>query len=472
MAIKFTSILRDLILENARFQALSDKYLKPKDKTKKGIMPFENLIAIIAADPTTRLPEDKFVNIETDDRGNIKIDTNISQNDMDRVKIGKWTNWILQNFVTPKLPADHPLNIVDPQSGQYKSAMKEYQSNFFENLYKITGDLKKFEKHKNRIPQEFRDINKLTPDTLYDQVKDFSLEKTKATADEKKEASSTYQHPGAEEVKRFGNWTVVKISNTGQLGKDAACFYGGYYLEPQKGETRWCTSSPGLTWFDRYIKDGPLYVVIPNSPTKFTGSMDVGEKSGLPALRYQFHFPSNQYMDPADRQIDLVDFLKKQEPDLKEYFKPQFMQGLSSKEGTKVSVNYPSDSASKFIALYGFPEFFETLPSNIQRLEFTKKGGEPFDLPLPESLGRFKDLSAIHLVGCLSEVPQSICSLTKLQFLSIPDNPNLKQLPDCLADLESLTVINVKGSNPERVIGERLKERDKTDENFHIFPQQ
>ena len=457
MAIKFTSILRDLIIESSRFQVIYDKYVKPNKETRKGMMPFHVLFEIIAADPTSRVPEGMEA-------------INAKPEDMEKVKIGKYTQWILKNFTTPNIDLDS--GVTDPNSPAVKQAIKEYQALFLEDLYKVTGDLMKFERFKKQLPQEYRDINKLTPETLYDQVKDFSLEKTKATADEKKEASSTYQHPGAEEVKRFGNWTVVKISNTGQLGKDAACFYGGYYLEPQKGETRWCTSSPCLTWFDRYIKDGPLYVVIPNSPTKFTGSMDVGEKSGLPALRYQFHFPSNQYMDPADRQIELVDFLKKQEPDLKDYFKPQFMQGLSSKEGTKVSVNYPSDSASKFIALYGFPEFFETLPSNIQRLEFTKKGGEPFDLPLPESLGRFKDLSAIHLVGCLSEVPQSICSLTKLQFLSIPDNPNLKQLPDCLADLESLTVINVKGSNPERVIGERLKERDKTDENFHIFPQQ
>ena len=46
----------------------------------------------------------------------------------------------------------------------------------------------KFERFKNRLPQEYRDINKLTPDTLYDQVKDFSLEKTKASKEEKKEA--------------------------------------------------------------------------------------------------------------------------------------------------------------------------------------------------------------------------------------------------------------------------------------------
>ncbi len=456
MAIKFTSILRDLIIESSRFQVLFDKYVKPNKETRKGMMPFPILFDIIAADPTSRIPEGMEA-------------INAKPEDMEKVKIGKYTQWLLKNFTSPKI--DLESGITDPNSPAVKQAIKEYQALFLEDLYKVTGDLMKFERFKNRLPQEYRDINKLTPETLYDQVKDFSLEKTKATAEEKKEASTTYQHPGAEEVKRFNNWTVVKISDTGQLGKDAACFYGGYYLEPQRGETRWCTSSPGLTWFDRYIKDGPLYVVIPNSPTKFTGSMDVGEKSGLPALRYQFHFPSNQYMDPADRQIDLVAFLKGTEDDLREYFKPQFMKGLASKEGTKVSVNYPGDSASKFIALYGFPEFFETLPSNIQRLEFTKKGGEPFNLPIPESLGDFKDLSAIHLVGCVSELPQSICNLKKLQFLSIPDNPDLKELPECLADLQSLTVINVKGSAPERVIGERLRQRDKDDENFHIFPQ-
>jgi hypothetical protein len=455
MAIRFTNLLRDLIIESSRFQVIYDKYVKPKKGERKGSMPFETLFAIIAADPTTRIPE------------GMDIDS-ARPEDMEKVKIGKYTQWILKNYATPNINLES--GITDPNSPAVKQAIKQYQDLFMEDLYKVTGDLMKFERYKNRLPQEYRDINKLTPETLYDQVKDFSLEKTKATADEKKEASKTYSHPGTESVEKFSEWTVVKISDTGQLGKDAACFYGGYYLEPQKGETRWCTSSPGLTWFDRYIKDGPLYVVIPNSPRKFTGSMDIGEKSGLPAYRLQFHFPSNQFMTPDDRNIDLVDFLNKQEPALKDYFKPEFMKGLASKEGTKVSVNYPGDSASKFIALYGFEEFFEQLPSNIQRLEFTKKGGEPFDKKIPESLGRFKDLSAIHLVGCVSELPKSICDLPKLQFLSLPDNPGLQSLPECLANLQNLTVINVKGSNPERVIGDNLKQRAQTDENFHIFP--
>ena len=454
MAIKFTNILRDLIIESSRFQVLFDKYVKPNKETRKGMMPLSILFEIIAADPTSRVPEGMTAQ-------------SAKPEDMEKVKIGKYTQWILKNFTSPKIESDS--GISDPNSPAAKQALKEYQELFLEDLYKVTGDLMKFERFKSRLPQEARDINKLTTETLYDYVKDFSLEKTKATKDEKVEASRTYQHPGADIVYRGSEWTVARISDTGQLGKDAACFYGGNYLEPQRGETRWCTSSPGLTWFDRYIKDGPLYVVIPNSPRKFTGSMDLGEKSGLPAYRIQFHFPSNQFMTPDDRNIDLVEFLNQQEPGLKEYFKPEFMSGLASKGGTKVSVNYPSDSASKFIALYGFEEFFETLPENIERLEFVKKGGADISLNIPESIGKFKNLTALHLVGCVSKFPESICNLDKLQFLSLPDNPGLQMLPSCLANLTKLTVINLKNSNASSVVPDSLKQKIDQDDNFHLF---
>jgi hypothetical protein len=454
MAIRFTNILRDLIIESSRFQVIYDKYVKPKKGERVGSLPFETLFAIIAADPTSRIPEGM-----TSDNANPQ--------DMEKVKIGKYTQWLLKTYATPSMQL---IGIDDPNDPAVKGAIKRYQEMFMEDLYKVTGDLMKYEKFKNRLPQEYRDINKMSPETLYDQVKDFSLEKTKATKEEKAEASTTYKHPGADIVYRGSNWTVARISDTGQIGKDAACFYGGYYLEPSRGETRWCTSSPGLTWFDRYIKDGPLYVVIPNSPQKFTGSMDTGEKSGLPAYRYQFHFPSNQYMDPADRQINLIEFLNSQESGLKEFFKPEFMKGITTSDGKKIAVNYPDDSASKFIALYGFEEFFDSLPEDIIRLEFTKKGKDSFELPIPESLGRFQQLTSLHLVGCVSKIPESICNLKKLQFLSLPDNPNMEILPSCLADLPNLNLVNLSRSNPEKTLPDSLKQRQETDEDFHVFP--
>ena len=289
MSLRFTNLLRDLIVESSRFQVLFDKFVKPKERGQRGIMPFETLFALIAADPTSKIPD------------GMDID-NAKPEQMEKVKIGKYAQWLIKNFVTPKLESDHPLMVLDPQSGQYKAALKQFQDLFMEDLYKVTTNLQKFERFKNRLSQEFRDINKLTPETLYDQVKDFSLEKTKATAAEKKEASQTFAHPGAEIVYRGQDWTVAKISDTGQLGKDAACFYGGSHNEARRGETNWCTSSPGYSWFERYIAKGPLYVVIPNTPKTFkTYGKETGEVSGLPANRYQFHFPDNQFMDADDR---------------------------------------------------------------------------------------------------------------------------------------------------------------------------
>jgi hypothetical protein len=455
MAIRFTSILKDLIIESSRFQVLFDKFVKPKEKGQRGFMPFETLFALIVADPTTKVPE------------GMDID-NVKPDQMEKVKIGKYAQWLIKNFITPKLPADHPLMISDPQSSQYKQALTQFQALFMEDLYKVTINLQKYERFKNRLAQEYRDINKLSIETLQDQVKDFSLEKTKATADEKKEASVTYAHPGANIVYRGQDWTVAKISDKGPLGKEAACFYGGSHNEGRRGETTWCTSSPGLSWFDRYIGRGPLYVVIPNKARSFKSyGKETGEVSGLPADRYQFHFPDNQYMDADDRPINLIDFLNTNEEGLKQFFKPEFMKSLTAKEGKKVTVNYPDDSSSKFIALYGFDEFFEKLPETIQRLEFVVKSGSKINLNIPASIGNFRELTAIHFVGCVASMPESMCNLQKLQFLSLPDNPNLQKLPECIGSLPRLSVINIKGSN-KNAIPESLQARVDTDE-VHLF---
>ena len=163
----------------------------------------------------------------------------------------------------------------------------------------------------------------------------------------------------------------------------------------------------------------------------------------------------------------MVDFLNTNEEGMKEYFKPQFMKGLTANEGKKVTVNYPGDSSSKFIALYGFDEFFETLPETIQRLEFIAKSGSKLDLNIPASIGNFRELTAIHLVGCVASIPDSICNLQKLQFLSLPENPNLQRLPECIGSMPRLSVVNIKGSN-QNAIPVSLQARVDTDE-VHLF---
>jgi hypothetical protein len=297
-----------------------------------------------------------------------------------------------------------------------------------------------------------REIQNLTPSSLYELVKDFSLEKTKASKEEKQQASETYQHPGGEIIYRGNNWTVAKITDAGALGKDAACFYGGYYLEPSKGETRWCTSSPGLDWFTRYIKDGPLYVVIPNN---WSGKR--GEKSGLPAERYQFHFPSNQFMDTADHQIDLVGFLNGQGSELKQVFKPEFAKGLTL-GGEKLNIDsFTHGAVGKFIALYGLDDLIKSLPATLEEFMIANKDEKvKIDIKIPKEISRFKNLRMLFFDNCISEVPEEVCELPLLRFLAVINCPNVKTVPECLFDSPNFYFLNIKGSNnikvPEKIL--------------------
>ena len=71
---------------------------------------------------------------------------------------------------------------------------------------------------------------------------------------EKEIAKSTYEHPGGNVDFRGSDWTIVKITDSSKLGQDAACFYGGYHLSSEKGESNWCTSTPGYSGnFYNYI---------------------------------------------------------------------------------------------------------------------------------------------------------------------------------------------------------------------------
>jgi hypothetical protein len=442
--MKFSNIIRNVILEQGRYEILLKTYTTPKktgDKVKPAKMKVETLDKLVKADPTTRLDGNKIK------------------------KAGEYASWIVKQYLSLQ-PED-----VEYGSPQFERALKQKQELFFEDLYKTTEDLKKFDRFKGRLPQEMRDINSLNIDSLFYAVREFSLEKTKASKEEKKQAATTYEHPGGEVIFRGQEWTVVKINNTGQIGKDAACFYGGYHELSNKGETNWCTSSPGLDYFNGYIKEGPLYTIIPNKEMSYYNPDIIrGEKSGLPALRYQFHFPSNQFKNPDNRDIDVVKFLN-ENPELKEIFKPEFMKGISKSDGTSVSVEYPKDSASKFIALYGFDEFFESLPENISNFSFTKVGGNNltnFALKVPSTIGKFKNLNVLHLDNVVQELPKEIGDLKSLMFLSLPNNEHLKSLPKEIANLPNLQIINLKGSNPNVQIPKEI-ENAVNDEDRNIL---
>lgn len=433
--MRFTNLLKSIILEaQEKIDFLIDTYAKSKKKKdgsiKKAKLTPKELSILVAADPETNLH-------------NIEIPTS-DLKELAKVKAGPYSPWIIKRYLELNQNTEIPYG----ESG-YERELKTLKDRFMEDLYKITEDLKKFDRFKSRIPQELRDINKLSPEKLYDIVKDFDITIATTTKAERKSAPV---HPGGKLVFDSPNLRVVEITDKGKLGKEAACFYGG-----NQQETRWCTSAPGLSHFDYYIGKGPLYVVFdPSDP-------NVSPTTGLPVERYQLSFETDQFMDRHDHSIDIIEKLNGPWKELKQVFKPKFARGLTT-GGTKLTIdNFKHGNVGKFVALYGLDDLFESLPDTLDEIAISQKSdkGQNIDIKIPASIRRFKNMEVILLDNCISSLPDEICELKELKFLSLLNNPNLKELPDCLNNLKNLAFIALTGS-PNVRIPEWLKKRGKT----------
>jgi hypothetical protein len=426
--MKFTPLLKSIILEQSRFEVLYDALTQPsvdkQGKKQKPRLTKQELNALVQADPTTRLND---VDLE-----------NMSKDDYKKLKAGKYVQWLIKQYLTLKTERQ-------PGENGYDRELANVKATFMEDLYKVTDDLKKFERFKSKIKGE-KDINKLTADQLYDAVKDFDLTLATTTKSERKSAEV---HPGSKMVYDGPNWRVIEIEDKGPVGKEAACFYGG-----NNQETRWCTSTPGTDqWFNRYIKDGPLYVLFNPNDT------DVSPTTGLPKNRYQFHFPSNQFMDKDDRQQDLVQLLTGPMKELKDFFKPEFAKGLTVGGEKLVIDSFTHGAVGKFIALYGLDDLIGNLPPTLKEFQIQNKDNKSdIIINIPEEIGRFKDLNMIMLDNCVASIPDSVCGLQKLKFLALINNQKLTSIPECVSNLPSLLFLNLKGS-PNVEVPNAIKEK-------------
>ena len=425
--MKFTNVLKKIILEQSRLEVLMDKFVLPKkDKegqTKKAPLTKDEFFELIQADPGTKL---KDVNLDR-----------ASKEELSRVKVGGYTPWLIKkylNVTTERQPGDQG----------YEAEVKQMKERFIEDLYKVKEDLRKFDRFKHKLPLELRNIDNLTPESLYDAVKDFDLTLATTTKAERKSAPV---HPGAKLVFDGPTWRVIEIENKGPVGKEAACFYGG-----NNKETRWCTSTPGTdTWFNRYINKGPLYVLYRPSDT------DVAPETGLQKERYQFHFPDNQFMDKDDRQQDLVKLLNGPMKELKDFFKPEFAKGLTTGGEKLVIDSFSHGAVGKFIGLYGIDDLMTQLPDTLKEIQIQNRDNNGVLINIPEEIGRFQNLGMIMFDNCIDRIPESICNLPKLRFLALPNNKELRTIPECIADLPNLYFLNLKGC-PNVEIPKKIEE--------------
>tara|TARA_R110000744_G_scaffold246665_1_gene363095 strand:+ start:89 stop:616 length:528 start_codon:yes stop_codon:yes gene_type:complete len=152
-------------------------------------------------------------------------------------------------------------------------------------------------------------------------------------------------------------------------------------------------------------------------------------------------------MNAEDRNVDLATFFNLY-PELKPFFQDKFARYLDTNFGDKIEVRYPNDTVSKYISIYGFEDFFKRIPKGLKRLdiEYNDRGNSTKDRPgfaLPD-LTPYTNMEVLHVEGLLSEIPESVGKLQKLEFISVPNNPNLKSIPESVANLPNLEVLNVK----------------------------
>ena len=462
--MKITKVLSNLITEDARFQILYKKYVLPSGDRKKGILPFEVVKQIVFADPTTRVPENYD-----------KEAASVEDMTSDKVKVGKYTQWLLNLFVKPTLTREVTNEPIEVGSDEYKAKANEYRRLFLEDLSQFTELLVKYDRFKGSLEDASKkDINnvKSLSDLSHLKVKvgdgetvDLNMYRGKKVKKEAGAAVNTnYNIPGAEILKVGSEYTLIKISDKGALGSKAASYFGGYNGGLDRGETNWCTAAENSSYSNTYRQQGPLYIFIANDDKG-----KVGEVTGLPSERYQFHFPSNQfkYANQHGGNIPIVEWLNGKWAEFKEIFKPEFAAGFVKPNSDNVEIKYPDSATGKFVALYGFEELFNSLPTTIKRLNIINTSNETVNIDVPDTISRFKSLTAILFENMISKVPDSICELKNLVFLAFPGNKELRTIPECVTTLPNLTFLNVSRC-PNVQVPESLEKYNSGDGFYHM----
>lgn len=461
--MNFIKLLSNLIVEDSKFDYLYNEYVDVQDKknpeVKKKGLPFNVFKKLISADPTTRIPQG--FDIEGAD---VK--------DMGPVKVGGYSKWIIKTFA--KLPS----LVVDAEPGtpEYKEQVKELVRLYLEDLDHLKILLEKFHRFKGSLENpEKKNIDKVgsvqelmtLPIVISDDGETIELDlyrgkkvKKSKVDDSNEPVNEKFKFPGAEILRDNGEYTLIRISDKGQVGSDAGSYFGGYDGKAEAGETNWCTAAKNSSYSKGYRQDGPLYIFIAND-----AKGQVGEKTGLPSERYQFHFPSNQFRDRFQKNgnIDVVKFMNGPFADFKDLLRNEFLTvgvkntggGEGNYSGSKINITFPSN-VSLYEQIYGsdldlqgkFNALIEGLPKDMEGLVIKNSSSMDVALDIPETIGNYTNLANLTLVNLVKTLPDSIGNLRELEFLILTDNPSIESIPGSVVNMTDLVFINLQRSNP------------------------
>ena len=148
---------------------------------------------------------------------------------------------------------------------------------------------------------------------------------------------------------------------------------------------------------------------------------------------------------------------------LREKFSGQ-LAGVSS--SGYVGLEYPKDDNSKYVALFGFDDFFQHIPTNTTMIQMENTSKTPIALDLPESIGKLTELKTLIIDNMVKSIPESIGNCTKLKFINLPNNPQLESIPEAFGELYCLNFFSTEHSNPNMRIPAKLEEYMTEDEGF------
>jgi len=210
---------------------------------------------------------------------------------------------------------------------------------------------------------------------------------------------------------------------------------------------------------------------------ELNGGMVRGLKDG--AMSYYVSKKKEKLLTKTLSQLSTSDIEVILSKEMRPYFrqlKRKYSQELNKTESLKfVQVEYPKDDASKYIALFGFDEFFESLSAEeVEFINMENKTSDVLNLDLPSSISKFTKLKTLVIDGMIKSLPESIGDCTQLSFLNLNNNVNLDRLPDSIVKLTCLEFFSIQGSDPNMKIPEKLEEFMTPDEDFWFihFPEE